>query len=159
VSVVILWAGLPGSGKTTYLCQMCRLGWLIFDDYKAGTPQDANLHFRKSPRFTPLIEALRNGLNCMVADIDFCRMEARDEARVELATEVPGTKMGWVYFENDTVACSANARNRNRDGLQTELENIEKYSVVYKIPQDAVVFPVFPRPAPSQVVLRTEDCS
>ena len=95
----------------------------------------------------------------MVADIDFCRTEARDEAKAELSAEVSHTKMGWIYFENDAAACVENVKTRNRNCLQKELENIGKYSRVYKIPQDAVVIPVFPGPAPTQLILRTEDCS
>jgi len=94
----------------------------------------------------------------MVADIDFCRKEALDEARTELAVGAPDTKLGWVYFENDPAGCEANIRSRNRGCLQQELEYLRKYSPDYKVPNDAVVIPVLPGLV-SRVVLRTETCS
>ena len=76
---VILLAGLPGCGKTTHLCQMCRDGWLAFDDFKADAI-DGSSDFSKSRKFRALIVALNDGLRCVLADIDFCKTESREEA-------------------------------------------------------------------------------
>jgi len=76
---VILLVGLPGCGKTTYLCQMCQESWLVFDDYKAEAIGNCSA-FRKSSKFEVLIRALCDGLRCAVADIDFCKTESRIEA-------------------------------------------------------------------------------
>ncbi|MGD0164102.1 MAG: hypothetical protein ABSB39_16650 [Candidatus Sulfotelmatobacter sp.] len=138
---VILIAGLPGSGKTTHLCQMLRDGWLVFDDYKAQAFEDCS-KFGSSGKFLPLISALRSGLRCAVADIDFCRAESREEAESLLFTIVPGLKLRWLFFENDSSACEANVKSRDRRQLQTELENIRRYSKSFNIPQGAEVLPV-----------------
>ena len=129
---VILLAGLPGCGKTTRLCQMCRDGWLVFDDFKADAFDDSS-DFRKSRKFSALIVALRDGLRCVLADIDFCRMESRRSERV-LRSEAPGVKLSWYFFANNCVACERNVIRRNRESLQADLEELRKYSTFYFIP-------------------------
>jgi len=156
-SEVFLIAGLPGCGKTTYLGQLCRDGWLVFDDFKIGT--DA-LRFRTSPRFQNVIDALRQNGGCAVADIDFCRTEARDEAEHGLRTEVPGVKLNWLFFENDPVACELNIRNRNRDCFEQEICYLRKYSPAYRIPHGASKLPVWQKSADGIMPeLAAENCS
>lgn len=138
---VILLAGLPGSGKTTHLCQMLRDGWLVFDDYKAQALEDCS-KFGSSRKFLPLISALRCGLSCVVADIDFCRVESREEAECLLLAIVPGLKLRWRFFKNDPSACEANVRTRDRRQLETELSNLRRYAESYNIPQGADTLPV-----------------
>jgi hypothetical protein len=138
---VILVAGLPGCGKTTHLCQMLRDGWLVFDDYKAEAFEDCS-KFGSSRKFLPLISALRAGLRCAVADIDFCKTDSREEAEGLLLTIVPSMKFRWLFFENDPSACEANIRSRNRVELQTELENLRRYSGSFYIPLNVEVLPV-----------------
>jgi len=139
---VILLAGLPGCGKTTHLCQMHRDGWLVFDDYKAEAVDDCSA-FRKSRKFGALVSALRDGLKCAVADIDFCKTESRAEAESVLFVEVPGVKLRWRFFENSPSACEANIRSRNRSSLPNDLEKLHKYSLLYRIPLGAEVLPVW----------------
>lgn len=138
---VILLAGLPGSGKTTHLCQMRRDGWLVFDDYKAKALDDCSA-FRKSRKFSALISALRDGLSCAVADIDFCRTESRQGAESVLLAEVPGVRVGWRFFENDPSACEANIRSRKSPRLQIDLEKLHEYYGFYCIPEGADVLPI-----------------
>lgn len=138
---VILIAGLPGCGKTTHLCQMFSDGWLVFDDFKARAFNDCS-KFRESRKFRALTNALRDDIKCAVADIDFCRTEARHEAEHELLVEVPGVRHGWIFFENDPSACEENIRSRNRTCFENELGYLLNYSPSYNIPQDAVVFPI-----------------
>jgi hypothetical protein len=138
----VLLAGLPGCGKTTHLCQMCRNGWLVFDDYKAQAFEDCS-KFARSLKFLPLITALHAGVKCVAADIDFCATDARNEAEVVLRAGVPGLDLKWEFFANDRSACEANIRTRNRPSLQRELECLAKYSPSYTIPEGAVVLPVW----------------
>ena len=141
---VILLAGLPGCGKTTHLCQMCQEGWLVFDDYKAEAIDRCSA-FRMSRKFASLISAIRNGLKCAVADIDFCKTESRGEAESVLLEQVPGINLGWYFFENNPSACKANIRRRNRDRLQNDLEKLHEYCGFYRIPPGAHVLPVWPK--------------
>jgi hypothetical protein len=145
---VILLAGLPGCGKTTYLCQMFREGWLVFDDFKAMAFNDCS-KFRNSRKFRALTRALRDGLKCAVADIDFCSTESREEAERELLVEVPGVRHGWIFFANDPAACEMNIRRRNRSCFEGELDYVRRHSASYDIPQNAVVFPIGRKPSES----------
>jgi hypothetical protein len=138
---VILVAGLPGCGKTMHLCEMCRDGWLIFDDFKAKAFGDSSA-FRKSRKFRTLMTALRDDLRCAVADIDFCKTESRMEAESVLVAEVPGTKLDWLFFENDRSACEANVRSRKRPSIEADLKKLHEYSAFYRIPQGANVLPI-----------------
>ena len=156
---VILIAGLPGSGKTTHLCRISRDGWRVFDDYKAEGP---DLMFRSSPRLGDLIGALRAGLKCAVADIDFCRTRSREEAELVLFEEIRDLRLRWCFFDNDPSACEANIRRRNRSCLQDELRYLREYSPSYSIPQGADVLPVTAQNADRRETenweLRTENC-
>jgi hypothetical protein len=142
---VVLLAGLPGSGKTTFLCRMCRDGWLIFDDFKAFAIEDCS-KFRSSRKLNALLVAIQDGVRCAVADIDFCDTDAREEAEGILRAEIPGLDVRWEFFANDRPACQANIRTRNRPCLGRELDCLEKYSYSYTIPEGAVVHPVWRKP-------------
>jgi hypothetical protein len=138
---IILLAGLPGCGKTTHLCRMCRDGWLVFDDFKADA-HDSSSVFNKSRKFRSLVCALRDGLKCAVADINFCKAESRAEAMSTLLAEVPSIKADWLFFENCPAICEANIRDRNRASLQQDLEKLHEYSELYCIPHGAHVLPI-----------------
>jgi hypothetical protein len=120
---------------------MCRDGWLAFDDFKANAFDDCS-EFRKSRKFRALISALRDGLRCAVADIDFCETGPRAEAESVLLAEVPAVNLSWFFFENDPSTCEANIRGRKRPSLQTDLEKLHEYSEIYNIPRGATVLPV-----------------
>jgi hypothetical protein len=139
---VVLLAGLPGSGTTTYLCQMCRDGWLVFDDFKALAFEDCS-KVRSSLKLSALLAAIQDGLRCAVADIDFCDTDARNEAENILRTEISGVDVRWEFFANDPSACEANIRARNRSGLGRQLDCLAKSSHSYNIPEGAVVLPVW----------------
>jgi predicted kinase len=143
---VVLLAGLPGCGKTTYLCEMFRNGWLVFDDFKSNA-FDHSPEFRKSRKFRALTTAVRDGLKCALADIDFCREESRAEAERVLATEAPDVVLCWYFFAKEIQACEENIRRRNRPSLQADIEMLRKYSVLYQIPPEANVLPVCTRQA------------
>jgi len=138
---VLMVVGLPGCGKTTYLEELRRGGWSAFDDFKAGAVDDSSM-FRKSRSFAALLSSLSGGGRCAVADIDFCRTEARTEAESVLRSMVSGLQMRWHFFENDERACKENIKRRNRNSREAELGKLHEYSRVYSIPRGAEVHPV-----------------
>jgi broad-specificity NMP kinase len=138
---VIMVAGLPGCGKTTYLCQLDQDGWKVFDDFKANAYND-NPAFQYSRNFSALVAAVRDGLKCVVADIDFCKPQAREEAEVVLRAHVPTVKLSWEFFANDPKACEENIRQRGRSSLQADLAKLCEYAALYRIPGNARVRPV-----------------
>jgi GTPase SAR1 family protein len=125
----LLVAGLPGCGKTTYLKQLCRNGWSVFDDFKAAAIDNSSA-FRKSRRFA-------------VADIDFCWARSREEAENDLRTSLPGIEIEWCFFAHDEGTCEKNIRRRNRTSLKADLAALRTYSHAYSIPAGAAVRPVF----------------
>jgi predicted kinase len=139
---VVLIAGLPGSGKTTYLSRMSQNGWVIFDDFKALAFDDCS-KFRGSQKLPHLIRALLEGCRCAVADIDFCKMESREEAVQVLVASIPGVQIRWLFFENESSTCEANVQFRSSPSLARELQLIRDYSAAYHIPHGADVLPVF----------------
>jgi hypothetical protein len=135
---LILVAGLPGCGKTTYLCQKCREGWLAFDDFQAHAFEDCS-QFRSSRKLRALLSALQDGLSCIVADIAFCDEAHRKDAESVLRAEMPGLAFTWEFFSNDRNACEANVKRRSSAGIQHDLCCLAKYSAAYHIPDGAVV--------------------
>jgi RNase adaptor protein for sRNA GlmZ degradation len=137
----LLLAGLPGSGKSTYLKKLKDEGWLDFDDFKAGAIGNSSA-FRNSALFEKLLLALRSGNSCVVADIDFCKSASRAEAETVLLDEIPGVEIRWLFFANDEPACEENVRRRNSKSLGTNLKKLREYSAVYEIPTGVDVRPV-----------------
>jgi hypothetical protein len=143
---VLMLVGLPGCGKTTHLDELRRDGWSIFDDFKAGAI-DNSPAFHKSRHFEALLAGLRDGLRCVVADIDFCKIESRAEAEKVLRAAAPGVAIRWCFFAHDERACEENIKRRNRDSLEADLRELRKYSCVYSIPKGSDVRPVAGRNA------------
>ena len=133
---VLLLAGLPGCGKTTYLIELTKSHWLKFDDFKNEALGNSR-EFRKSRWFADLLARLREGRRCVVADIDFCCAESRAEAEGVLRVEVPSVEVRWLYFSNDPTICEMNIRRRDRPSLQKDLEALYKYAALYRIPYGA----------------------
>jgi predicted kinase len=136
--IILVLVGLPGSGKTTLSEKLEAEGWLVFDDYKANAIDDCS-HFRKSKHFESLLVSLHAGRNCVVADVDFCKAEARTEAEQVLRDEVPDMEVRWIYFSNDIASCEANIRHQKGRNFEDRLTAIHRYSSQYTIPSGAEV--------------------
>lgn len=90
-----------------------------------------------------MIDALDDGLRCVVADIDFCASKSRREAEDTLRAEVPGASIEWRFFANEVEVCEDNIRRRNRCSLPEELSKLHAYSRCYEIPDNAQVLQCF----------------
>ena len=107
--------------------------------------KDANQHshrFTDSRHYPQLIRDLREGKDCLIADIAFCDTWRRIEAEQVVKCDVPSVEINWLFFENDPEKCKANARTRNRSNLKEELQNICELSKKYHIPLGVEVKPV-----------------
>jgi predicted kinase len=142
VGEVILIAGLPGSGKTVYMEPLRQAGWNIFDDFKANAYNDSSIFFH-SQNYEPLLKALREGQKCVVADIDFCKTDSRNEAELVLRRQLPDVKLSWLFFANDIHACQANIKRRASRSIDDNLRALSNYCVQYHIPTCAHVIPVW----------------
>lgn len=138
---ILVIAGLPGCGKTTYLDQLSKESWRTFDDFKANAYQNSP-QFQKSRKYAALQAAIRDNSRCAVADIDFCKPESRAEAQAVLRAEFPSIELGWRFFANDLIACERNIRRRSRASIEADLRKLYEYSAQYTIPEGMVVLPV-----------------
>lgn len=139
---IILIAGLPGSGKTTYMEAQHQEGWSIFDDFKANAYDDSSV-FWHSRNYEALLTALCEGQKCVVADIDFCKASSRREAEAALRTRIPDLAISWRFFENDFHACQANIMRRASRSIEDNLRALHEYRAVYQIPIGAQVIPIW----------------
>ena len=85
---------------------------------------------------------MRDGLRCVVANIDFCKSESRAEAENVLRAAVPNVEICWCFFAHDERACEENIKRRNRGSLEADIRELRRYSRVYSIPRGADVRPV-----------------
>jgi hypothetical protein len=137
---VLFIAGLPGSGKTPRLMQLQTDGWEIFDDYQ-GNAHNNSPHFRAGRRYDELVESLRAGKKCAVADMKFCRPLDREEARANLQEDVPGLVFRWEFFENDPQQCAENIRRGDRP-TEPRLAKLAEFSPQYLPPSGTSFLPI-----------------
>ena len=141
---LLLVTGLPGCGKTTYLESLEREGWMKFDDFKADAINNSP-QFCHSRHYQALRLAIREGSKCVVADIDFCNPERRQQAEFILRQDLPTVRFTWHFFENSPERCEANIRQRKRPSLYEDLRKLRGYSRVYSIPLGSPMLPVLGR--------------
>ena len=134
--------GLPGSGKS-HLVRDLHKKYCAFavEDYMKdsikGLPQ-----LTKSQHHNKLMCSLREGRNCVIADIEFCKRCRRDELERIVQDVVPGIKIKWRYFENDPEKCIKNVKHRNSPNAQEEIEKIGCLSKQYYIPPNVKPIPI-----------------
>ena len=135
-------AGLPGSGKTIYMTLLRRQGWTVFDDFKADAHNNSSV-FWHSRNYEPLLNALRYGQKCIVADIDFCNATSRSDAESTILTNFPALSPSWLFFANDVEACRANIVRRASRSMEDNLRALATYQPLYRIPAGTQVLPVW----------------
>ena len=140
---LILLGGLPGSGKS---CQVERLrtdGWTVFDDFqKRAINNDPS--FRMSRHLPELLQALREGKKCVVAEVRLVTAEYRSDALRVLAHEIPALSVELRVFERDDPQCKHNINNspdpRDAPG---RLGILREFGPHHSLPQDAVKLSVW----------------
>ena len=138
--------GLPGSGKSHFIKVLAeQTKAQLFDDYKANAIGDCSL-FPFSRKYIELINFLREGRDCIISDIDFCREIAQREAQLCLEALVSDIEILWICFENNPSQCKQNVYLRAtytpRD-VNSEINNIHRYSQEYHTPRGANIVPVW----------------
>ena len=146
MSKVIIIIGMPGSGKSEYIRTLVHNTTCFYDDYHGDAIDDSSC-FEKSRHYESLKNALANGKDCLIADIAYCYENRLNEAKLgidkigdDLNLEI---EIDCQYFENDAIACRKNVRQRNREQMEEELNNIEEMNSVYKIPLGAHTLPIW----------------
>lgn len=82
--MLVIWYGLPGSGKSAQLRRLAGVGYRSFDDFMQD-PMRLRSGVASSRHFEGILDALRNAIPCAVADIQLCRRAFRDEMKAALA--------------------------------------------------------------------------
>jgi len=142
---LIIIIGLPGSGKFCYLEDLCKKREVqyIYDDFHANAFNDS----RKvvgSQHFCALISHLKNGEDCAISDVAFCKNTRLKEVIDETMKEAKDVKkIELIYFKNEPENCIQNIKARNRKSSDKEINLVGELTGAYKIPDGAKQVPVF----------------
>jgi hypothetical protein len=115
---IILFVGLPGSGKTYWAKKMCDI---VIDDINSlnQLPSEQEL----------------GSQDMGITDVNFCDSEMLDNAIKILKSKYPKHAIGLSYFENNPQKCINNVNFRN-DGRRVE-NTIELFAKIYNPPETA----------------------
>ena len=143
--------GLPGAGKSSLIDHRLRqtVTGLCVHDFHADAV-DNSPAVRKSRHFSALVEAMKAGHACIIADIEFCRSCRREEVERNLRVELPLLEFEYHCFKNQPGRCVENVRARNRSSADEECRKIEELSKHYVLPSGAVEYDVQTMAFPSQ---------
>ncbi len=135
--------GLPGAGKSTRVKKIrCSVTGLCIEDFHANARRDSS-SVKDSIHYQALIEALRAGHDCVVADIAFCEELRRNNLIEAVAREIAGVLVEPIFFENDPDKCRRNIQRRARPSLIRDLEELGRLASVYCIPDGVTPRPVY----------------
>jgi adenylate kinase family enzyme len=137
---VILIAGLPGSGKTTYGSKLKvdvnAAGFV--DDYHAKAIENSP-KFEHGRQYAQLIGGLMKGETWIASDIAWCLPEKRREVEKALRAVVPGVIIEWHFMATDEEKCRKRVEKRRRATVDEELRKITELCRYYHIPPGSKV--------------------
>lgn len=143
-----IWHGLPGSGKTTRLNRLKSAGYHVYDDFMrdAREPGRSILDASCSGE---LLEWLRMGNLCAIADIRLCFQDFRTATMQALGAECPNLSITWNCFDCRSRAsvkrCQENLNRKSGQSLRTLWYSrwwIHRYAHLFTIELGANVFEV-----------------
>jgi predicted kinase len=137
---VILIAGLPGSGKTTYGYKLkAEVNAADFvDDYHAKAIENSP-KFENGRQYEQLICGLKKGETWIASDIAWCLPEKRREVEKALRAVVPGVIIEWHFMATDEEKCRKRVEKRRRATYSDELRKITDLCPYYHIPPGSKV--------------------
>lgn len=125
---------MPGSGKSTLIDKLRpKYPGIVAPDFHADAYNNSS-KVTDSKNYAPLIKALREGKDSIIADIEFCDTWRRWEVEQVIKLDVQNVTIEWYFFENDPQACKKNAQTRNRPNLHEEIQKIDALSRKYFVP-------------------------
>jgi predicted kinase len=134
--------GLPGAGKSTLVNAMrSSVSGLCCEDFHANALHDSPL-VENSRHYNALLEDIRTGLDCVIADIAFCDPKRRANLQQVINRQIPNSRVEWIYFENAPDKCRRNIERRARERLRDDLDALEKFQLLYRIPDGVTPIPV-----------------
>lgn len=117
-SDIVLYVGLPGSGKTYNANKYCDI---VVDDVTDILELPSNEE----------LGTMRMG----ITDVNFCDPDILDKAIQKLKNMYPARTIETVYFENCVDKCIKNIRYRNDD--RNVQGTIRRFKDMYNPPSDA----------------------
>jgi hypothetical protein len=148
MSVLSLWYGLPGAGKSTQLRDLEAGGWRTFDDFMKNAARPART-FAASRHAGDIVAALHRGEPCAIADIRLCLQPFRTVVTTALGAQFPALPLQWNVFDcrtPDAVArCRANVLHRSGRAAQGRwhaLAWIALHRSEFTVEPGARIFPV-----------------
>lgn len=136
--------GLPGSGKSRLIDE--RLGQTVtglrVHDFHADAI-DGSPEVKKSRHYIPLVQKLKAGHDCVIADIEFCRPGRRDAFVRTLQEALPGLEVEFHCLRNQPDRCIRNVLSRCRKSVDEERRKILELSNDYTLPAGAIEYDVF----------------
>lgn len=137
--------GLPGSGKSHHLNQLVNEGKVSADciahDYHANAINNSSAP-EHSRHYASIIDHLRNGNDCAIADIAFCDAERLQNVELSIYIAARGTTIKRIYFENNAENCKWNVHTDGGEGMNARLQAIDRFTAIYTIPDDSDIIPV-----------------
>ena len=140
---IIFVGGLPGSGKSHILEEFRKGGWKIYDDFQAGAYENWS-HFSNASAYAELMEDLKLGRKCAVADIRFVCSEYRAGAEHAIQDSAGLIAVDWRIYENNPEQCSKNVlRTPDSRSPAPRLEKIREFTTKHSVPEGVVSIPVW----------------
>lgn len=145
-ATLIIIVGMPGSGKSTFIENLCKQNPSLsaYDDFQGQAFNDDS-DPRLSKHFGPLVADLKSKKTVVVSDVRYCIPAELNAFLSAILGVEPNVILSFKYFENKPEICKQNVIARNRESrVDAELELIDKLSAHYKIP-DIDIVPVYDR--------------
>jgi dephospho-CoA kinase len=134
--------GLPGAGKSTLVNAMrSSITGVCCEDFHANAFQNSPL-VEDSRHYDALLQDIRAGSDCVIADIAFCDPKRRANLQQAIDRQISNSRIEWIYFENAPEKCRRNIARRARARLGDDLAALEKFARLYSIPDGVTPIPV-----------------
>lgn len=153
MAVLTIVGGLPGSGKSKWLEQIQRetptLG-VVVPDYKRDSIGH-RLEMEFSKQHDDLIRSLREGKDCVIADVVFVCADKRNEIEKIVRREVPDVIITWNVFENNWRQCIRNLVDGDSDDSRCcgRIKLVLDLREMHSVPRGVAPKPVY-RPGPEK---------
>lgn len=136
---IILIAGLPGSGKTTWGSDFIKENSdsIFIDDISIITGNAKEFLKKIKQENIPC-------KNLLISDVFMCRKEVREKALKVINEVFPCAKTRVLFFENSIEKCKKNVKRRMALGDERKVQDmITVLSRDYAIPEGSEIVPVY----------------
>jgi hypothetical protein len=126
--------GLCGSGKTYHSEQLAK---------ETGAELFEGLVEKQQTDLPRLLQCLKDGKDCVVEEISFCRPDNREFITRLLSQKVPDAQIEWICIENDLEAANWNVTHRTNKGeADRHMEINGRVHQQYSYPDDCTLLPI-----------------